>query len=69
MLEVARFLAAHPPFRGLPTAMVDEIARSVAVEFFPTGTVILRQGGAREAPARRRMHGEPTGLVDPRRAR
>jgi CBS domain-containing protein len=46
VLEVARFLAAHPPFRGLAEGKVDEIARSVAVEFFPTGSVILQQGGA-----------------------
>lgn len=45
MLEVARFLAGHPPFRGLAPEALDEVAGSIQVEFFPPGTPILDQGG------------------------
>ena len=45
MLEVERFLAAHAPFRGLPDHVLAELASSVIVDFFPTGTVVLEQGG------------------------
>lgn len=45
MLEVERFLAAHAPFRGLPDHVLAELAASVIVDFFPTGTVVLEQNG------------------------
>lgn len=45
MLEVERFLAAHAPFRGLPDHVLAGLASSVIVDFFPTGTVVLEQGG------------------------
>lgn len=44
MLEVERFLGAHPPFRGLPEDLLAELAASVIVEYFQTGTVILEEG-------------------------
>ena len=45
MLEVERFLSAHAPFRGLPDDVLAEVAASVIVDFFPTGAVVLEQGG------------------------
>ncbi len=45
MLEVERFLSAHAPFRGLPDDVLGEVAASVIVDFFPTGAVVLEQGG------------------------
>ncbi|HVR31924.1 MAG TPA: DUF294 nucleotidyltransferase-like domain-containing protein [Acidimicrobiia bacterium] len=45
MLEVERFLGAHAPFRGLPDDVLAQVAAAVIVEFFPTGTVVLEQGG------------------------
>lgn len=45
MLEVERFLGAHAPFRGLPDDVLAEVAAAVIVDFFPTGTVVLEQGG------------------------
>ncbi len=45
MLEVERFLSAHAPFRGLPDDVLAEVAASVIVDFFPTGSVVLEQGG------------------------
>jgi CBS domain-containing protein len=45
MNEVARFLAAHPPFGGLDDAGLVRVAASVRVAFFPAGETILRQGG------------------------
>lgn len=45
VLEVERFLGAHAPFRGLPDDVLAEVAAAVIVDFFPTGTVVLEQGG------------------------
>ncbi len=45
MIEVARFLAAHTPFRSLPAEILERVASTVVVEFFPAGALILRQGG------------------------
>lgn len=42
---MSRFLAAHPPFAGLPAGEVERVAAGVRVEFFPAGSEILRQGG------------------------
>lgn len=43
--EVERFLASHPPFGGLDPPTLERAAASVRVAFFPTGDLILRQGG------------------------
>ena len=45
MEEIARFLAQHPPFDGLPAELLAQTAAAVEIEFFPRGTRILRQGG------------------------
>lgn len=45
MNEVERFLQAHPPFGSLTPDALETVARSIRVGFFPTGDVILRQGG------------------------
>jgi CBS domain-containing protein len=44
-VDVAAFLARHPPFDALDPARLGEIAGSVLIEFFPSGTTILEQGG------------------------
>jgi CBS domain-containing protein len=45
MQEIARFLAAHPPFDGLPPAALAQTAATVEIAYFPRGASILRQGG------------------------
>ena len=45
MLEVARFLAQHPPFAGLTAGVVEHLAGSTQVEFFQPGDMILEAGG------------------------
>lgn len=46
MNEVARFLSSHAPFRGLRVDVVDAVAESVQVAYFPTGSTILQQLGS-----------------------
>jgi CBS domain-containing protein len=45
MQEIARFLAAHPPFDGLPPEALAQTAATVEIAYFPRGASILRQGG------------------------
>jgi CBS domain-containing protein len=45
MQEIARFLASHPPFGGLPPELLEQTAATVEVAYFPGGATILRQGG------------------------
>jgi CBS domain-containing protein len=44
-MDVAAFLARHPPFDGLSRDRLNEIARNVRIEYFPRGTTILQEGG------------------------
>ena len=44
-MEVAAFLARHPPFDALEPDRLDELAGRVKTEQFPAGTVILQQSG------------------------
>jgi CBS domain-containing protein len=45
MQEIARFLAAHPPFDGLPPEALERTAATVEIAYFPRGSSILRQSG------------------------
>jgi CBS domain-containing protein len=40
-MDIAGFLADHPPFRGADPDVLTAIASAVRVEFFPAGTTIL----------------------------
>src|SRR4029453_16919531 len=42
---IARLLATHPPFDGLPPEALAQTAATVEVAYFPRGASILRQGG------------------------
>jgi CBS domain-containing protein len=44
MHDIVEFLRRHAPFDDLPEEALEELARSVEVEFFPAGTTIIRQG-------------------------
>jgi CBS domain-containing protein len=44
MHDIVEFLTHHEPFDALPEDALEELARSVEVEFFPEGTTIFRQG-------------------------
>jgi CBS domain-containing protein len=44
-VEVAEFLARHPPFDALDEERLDKVAASVQVERFAPGAVILQQAG------------------------
>ncbi len=44
-MDVATFLSRYPPFGGLPPDELAKVARSVEIEHFPAGTVILEQSG------------------------
>jgi len=44
MHDVVEFLQRHPPFEELTEDELDELGKSVEVEFFPAGDVIFRQG-------------------------
>jgi CBS domain-containing protein len=48
-VDVSAFLSRYPPFDGLSPGELAKVARSVEIEHFPAGTVILEQSGA---PAR-----------------
>ncbi|MGH2675690.1 MAG: DUF294 nucleotidyltransferase-like domain-containing protein [Actinomycetota bacterium] len=45
MSEIERFLGAHPPFDGLAVEDLATVARSVQVEYFPAGELVLQQEG------------------------
>jgi CBS domain-containing protein len=45
MQEIARLLATHPPFDGLPPEALEQTAATVEIAYFPRGASILRQGG------------------------
>jgi CBS domain-containing protein len=64
MQEIARLLAAHPPFDGLPPEALEQTAATVEVAYFPRGASILRQGGA---PSRH-LHVIVKGVVELRQA-
>ncbi len=44
-MDIPTFLSKYPPFDVLDPERLDRVARGVQIEFFPTGTVILRQAG------------------------
>jgi len=44
-MDVRSFLARHPPFDALDAEELERVARSVEIEHFAPGTVILRQSG------------------------
>jgi CBS domain-containing protein len=44
MHDIVEFLSRHAPFDALPEDALEELARSVEVEFFPSGGTIFRQG-------------------------
>jgi CBS domain-containing protein len=64
MQEIARLLAAHPPFDGLPPDVLEQTAARVEVAYFPRGASILRQGGE---PSRH-LHVIVKGVVELRQA-
>jgi CBS domain-containing protein len=64
MQEVARVLAAHPPFDGLPPGVLEQTAATVEIAFFPRGAMILRQGGE----PTRYLHVIVKGVVELRQA-
>jgi CBS domain-containing protein len=64
MQEIARFLAAHPPFDGLPPEALEQTGATVEIAYFPRGASILRQGGE---PSRY-LHVIVKGVVELRQA-
>jgi CBS domain-containing protein len=44
--EIIEFLAKVPPFQFLDREAIEGLVSKIAVEFFPKGTTILKQGGA-----------------------
>ena len=44
-MDVATFLSRYPPFDGISPDELAEVARSVEIEHFAAGTVILEQSG------------------------
>jgi CBS domain-containing protein len=44
-MDIAGFLAEHPPFRGLTEGQLAAVASTVQVEFFPAGSAILEMAG------------------------
>ncbi len=44
-MDVGTFLSRYPPFDALSTEELARVARSVEIEHFPAGTVILEQSG------------------------
>jgi CBS domain-containing protein len=44
MHDIVEFLRLHPPFDDLDEPTLEELARTVEVEFFPAGSTIFRQG-------------------------
>jgi CBS domain-containing protein len=64
MQEIARFLATHPPFDGLPPEALEQTAATVQIAYFPRGASILRQSGE---PSRY-LHVIVKGVVELRQA-
>jgi CBS domain-containing protein len=64
MQEIARFLATHPPFDGLPSEALEQTAATVEIAYFPRGASILRQSGE---PSRY-LHVIVKGVVELRQA-
>ena len=64
MQEIARLLAAYPPFDGLPPEALEQTAATVEIAYFPRGASILRQGGE---PSRH-LHVIVKGVVELRQA-
>jgi CBS domain-containing protein len=64
MQEIARVLAAHPPFDGLPPGVLEQTAATVEIAYFPRGAMILRQGGE----PTRYLHVIVKGVVELRQA-
>lgn len=44
-MDIAGFLRRYPPFDELSAERLAEVARTVEIEHFPAGAVILQQGG------------------------
>jgi CBS domain-containing protein len=44
-MDVAAFLAKHPPFDALTPDRLETVAGNVRIEYFPERTVILQEGG------------------------
>src|SRR5438309_2097387 len=44
--DIVEFLRRQPPFDDLGEEELEELSRSVEVEFFPAGETIIRQGEA-----------------------
>jgi CBS domain-containing protein len=64
MQEIARFLASHPPFDGLPPEALEQTAATVEIAYYPRGASILRQG---REPSRY-LHVIVKGVVELRQA-
>jgi CBS domain-containing protein len=64
MQEIARFLATHPPFDGLPQDALQQTAATVEIAYFPRGASILRQSGE----PTRYLHVIVKGVVELRQA-
>jgi CBS domain-containing protein len=64
MQEIARLLATHPPFDGLPPEALEQTAATVEIAYFPRGASILRQGGE----PTRHLHVIVKGVVELRQA-
>jgi hypothetical protein len=64
MQEIARFLATHPPFDGLPPEALEQTAATVEIAYFPRGSSILRQN---REPSRY-LHVIVKGVVELRQA-
>jgi CBS domain-containing protein len=64
MQEIARLLAAHRPFDGLPPEVLEQTAATVEIAYFPRGSSILRQSGE----PTRYLHVIVKGVVELRQA-
>jgi CBS domain-containing protein len=64
MQEIARLLAAHPPFDTLRPEALEQTAATVEIAYFPRGASILRQGGE----PTRYLHVIVKGVVELRQA-
>ena len=49
MDEIARFLARHPPFDGLPPELLDQTAATMEIEYFPRGAASSARAASRAA--------------------
>src|SRR6266545_33697 len=64
MQEIARLLAAHRPFDGLPPEALEQTGATVEIAYFPRGATIMRQGGE----PTRHLHVIVKGVVEFRQA-